>query len=464
MESSLWGQKVSNKRGEEKHIDQKVQSEQISPTADEMRIVDDIREKISVMFKDELTSKEKIKNRTPEQQRELNERLEKAIKEEVSNLSIKNHEKSERIKVAAIANIVGLGPIQQYLDNDEVTEIVVQRFDNIAIELKGQVYSTTAAFMSEDNLKNVINRILQPVGREVSISTPIVDAHLLDGSRICATIPPASPRGSTLTIRKFNNDMMTAQKYLELNSISKEMLAFLSLCVVGKVSIFVSGGTGTGKTTFLNMLSSFLPEKELIITIEDTLELQLKQPNVRSLETRPIQDGNSGTMQSIDMAALVKASLRMRPDRIIVGETRDGAVVSLLNAMSTGHEGSMSTGHANSPENLVRVRIPTMMEMDRSTSFTERAQAMMISEALQLIVQLRRLPNSGRRVVSQICSVEGLDDQNRVQIMDIYRYDIDKDTFYYTGNYPQRIIDHMAYYGVGVPKWMFPDPEDAKEG
>ena len=232
------------------------------------------------------------------------------------------------------------------------------------------------------------------------------------------------------------------------------MLEFLKKCVQGKTSIFVSGGTGTGKTTFLNMLSAYIPENELLITIEDTLELQLKQKNVRSMETREI---TSSTMESIDMAALVKSSLRMRPDRIIVGETRDGAVVSLLSAMSTGHEGSMSTGHANSPDNLVRVRIPTMMEMDKGSSFSERAKSLMIAEALQLIVQLRRLPD-GKRIVSNICSVEGVDKFGNIILKDIFIYDYSDKKFKYTGFFPKKIAEHLESNGVALTKNIL-DPE-----
>ena len=251
--------------------------------------------------------------------------------------------------------------------------------------------------------------------------------------------------------------MMTPQRYLDLRSLNEEMLEFLKLCVRGKISIYVSGGTGTGKTTFLNMLSSFLPENELIITIEDTLELQLKQKNVRSYETRQI---NAGNMMVVDMSALVKASLRQRPDRIIVGETRDGAVVSLLTAMSTGHEGSMSTGHANSPFNLVNVRIPTMIEMDKTSTFSERAQAMMISEALQLIVQLRRLPD-GRRVVSQVTEVGGLDKKSGAVILeDIFVYNIEKNDFEQTGYYPKAIVEKVASNGVGEIKTFFRDGKE----
>lgn len=434
--ASILEQKLRNKKTEIKDIDRKIQSEQITPTTKEKKSIGDIIQTISTQYRRELTD-------NSIDRKELDRKIEETIRIEIEKLPV-DYEKKKRLEKLAIQNIIGLGPLQQYLDNPAITEIVVQRYDNIVVEIKGKIRSVKACFSDEEALQNVINRILQPIGRAVNLSTPRVDARLQDGSRVCATIPPISPHGATLTIRKFNNSMMVASKYLELKSISQEMLDFLEKCVRGKVSIFVSGGTGTGKTTFLNMLSSFIPEDELLITIEDTLELQLKQKNVRSLETREIKNAN---MDSIDMSALVKASLRMRPDRIIVGETRDGAVVSLLSAMSTGHEGSMSTGHANSPENLVNVRIPTMMEMDKDSSYSEKAKALMIAEAIQLIVQLRRLPN-GRRVTSNICSVEGIDRNGKVLLQNIFVYDFQKDKYIYTGNFPKKIANHLEMNGV----------------
>lgn len=438
--------KLRSKKQEINQIDQKVSSEQITPTQNERRNINELIQRISSQFRKELTD-------TTVDRKELDEKIKKCIQSEIEKFPA-SYEEKRRLEKLAIANIIGLGPIQPLLDNPEITEIVVQRYDNIVVEKNGKIFSTKTFFSDEQALQNVINRILQPVGRAVNLSTPKVDARLEDGSRICATIPPISPKGATLTIRKFNNSMMVDSKYLELGSLSEPMLEFLKKCVQGKTSIFVSGGTGTGKTTFLNMLSAYIPENELLITIEDTLELQLKQKNVRSMETREI---TSSTMESIDMAALVKSSLRMRPDRIIVGETRDGAVVSLLSAMSTGHEGSMSTGHANSPDNLVRVRIPTMMEMDKGSSFSERAKSLMIAEALQLIVQLRRLPD-GKRIVSNICSVEGVDKFGNIILKDIFIYDYSDKKFKYTGFFPKKIAEHLESNGVALTKNIL-DPE-----
>lgn len=438
--------KLRSKKQEINQIDQKVSSEQITPTQNERRNINELIQRISSQFRKELTD-------TTVDRKELDEKIKKCIQSEIEKFPA-SYEEKRRLEKLAIANIIGLGPIQPLLDNPEITEIVVQRYDNIVVEKNGKIFSTKTVFSDEQALQNVINRILQPVGRAVNLSTPKVDARLEDGSRICATIPPISPKGATLTIRKFNNSMMVDSKYLELGSLSEPMLEFLKKCVQGKTSIFVSGGTGTGKTTFLNMLSAYIPENELLITIEDTLELQLKQKNVRSMETREI---TSSTMESIDMAALVKSSLRMRPDRIIVGETRDGAVVSLLSAISTGHEGSMSTGHANSPDNLVRVRIPTMMEMDKGSSFSERAKSLMIAEALQLIVQLRRLPD-GKRIVSNICSVEGVDKFGNIILKDIFIYDYSDKKFKYTGFFPKKIAEHLESNGVALTKNIL-DPE-----
>lgn len=286
----------------------------------------------------------------------------------------------------------------------------------------------------------MINRILQPVGRQINLSIPIADARLLDGSRVCATIPPVSPHGATLTIRKFQNERMTPSEYVRLNSISREGMEILKLFVEQKLTIAVSGSTGCGKTTLLNILSAFLPPQEILITIEDVLELQLRQKNVRSLETRQVSREG---MMHVDMAQLVKTALRCRPDRIIVGETRDHAILQFLNAASTGHEGSMTTVHANSPRNLVDVRLPIMMSSDPNMRFSEEAQQMLIAESIQIIVQLKRLPD-GRRVVSRICAVNGVGGNRHVKIEDVLIYNEIRDTFDCTWLLPKELYDRIA--------------------
>ncbi len=437
---SLLEKRLQEKKAEEKRIDQRVKTDQIKVTGEEKDIVGSFVREISDQFKNEITDPSADKT-------QLDKKIEEVIREKVRMLDT-GYEQKRRIEKIAIASIIGLGPIQPFLEDPDVTEIIVQRYDNICIEMKGKIASVKESFADEDNLRNVINRILQPIARQVNLSTPIVDARLADGSRICATIPPVSPYGATLTIRKFQNERMTPQEYVRLKSISLEAMLFLKACVRAKMSIFISGGTGTGKTTMLNALSSFLPNDELIITIEDTLELQLKQHNVRSLETRQI---NNEGMMMVDMAALVKASLRMRPDRIIVGETRDASIIQFLNAASTGHEGSMTTAHANSPRNLVDVRIPIMMSMDAAANFSEESRAMQIAEAVHIIVQLERL-STGRRVISQIVAVDGLTEKGRVKLETLYSYNKQKDQFECSSHLPGKLADRFRDRGMPVPK------------
>lgn len=432
---------------EEEHaqVDKKVNSSNIHATAEEREMLDRLVVEISAQYRDELASQ--ATNRAV-----LDKKIEATIQEKTQALDLP-YENRKRIERLAKMNIIGLGPIQPFLKMPEVTEIVVQRYDNVCVEIKGQVRKVDASFSDEANLRNVINRILQPVSRQINLATPIVDARLSDGSRVCATIPPVSPKGATLTIRKFQNEKMTAQEYVKLRTATPEMISFLRSCVMAKLSMFVSGGTGTGKTTLLNILSSFLPNNELIVTIEDTLELQLKQDNVRSLETR---QGGGDSMMQVDMSALVKASLRMRPDTIICGEVRDQAVVEFLNAASTGHEGSMCTAHANSPENLVNVRVPIMMSRDKNAGFSEESRALQISEAVQMIVQLKRL-RGGRRVISRITAVNGVKN-SRVNLTDVYVYDEEHDVQNCTWQLPQYIYDRFKAYDVRIDPRFEPVP------
>lgn len=418
--------RLREKKIEQKQIIKKVDKEQVRPTSSESEALKALIRDISVQYKEQLTDPKCSVD-------EINKNIEKTIREKIE-ASPFPFEKKKRMEKMAIANIIGLGPIQQFLDNPDITEIVVQRYDKICIERMGKVMKTNVSFNDEEHLRNVINRILQPINRQINLRLPIVDARLQDGSRVCATIPPVTPDGATLTIRKFQNEKMTPEKYIELGSITEEAMDFLRRCVRAKVSLFISGGTGTGKTTMLNALSSFLPNDELIVTIEDTLELQLKQENVRRMETKQVE--SDGAMKC-DMASLVKTALRMRPDVLILGEIRDEAVIHFLSASSTGHEGSMCTAHANSPENLVNVRIPIMMSMDKGANFSESAQAMMISEAIQVIVQLKRLSN-GRRVISSITGVNGVK-KGRVNLVDIYKYDMVEDKLNCTWKIPASV-------------------------
>lgn len=370
-----------------------------------------------------------------------------------------DYETRKKIEVAASATILGLGPIDAYMKNPEVTEIIVQRYNNICVEIKGIVHKTKAVFNDEAHLVSVINRIVQPVGRTINISTPIVDARLPNGSRVNATIPPVTPDGATLTIRKFSDEVLSGEDFLRLRTLNEDILEFLRLAVEGKLNIVVSGGTSTGKTTALNVLSRFIPDNELIVTIEDSCELNLSQSNVRRMEAR---QSNSEGMMRIDIQALVKNALRMRPDRIIVGEIRDGTVVDMMTAMSTGHEGSMSTVHANSPETLVNTRLPILYSMYQAAQFSEVSQAYQICDALDLIVQIERM-NNGTRKITRVTHVVKVGDDNKPVLNDIFVYNPNSDEFLSTGYIPRYLIKKCKSKGVNVPESLFQKPRQNKE-
>lgn len=279
------------------------------------------------------------------------------------------------------------------------------------IEKKGKIQDVDAGFNSEDHLVIVINKIVQSKGKTLNLMTPIVDARLDDGSRVNATIPPVTPDGATLCIRKFSQHKLGPEEYLKFGSVDEKMLKFLEMAVIGKANIIISGGTGTGKTTFLNMLSNYIPKGELIVTIEDTCELQLQSPRVRRMETRT--SVATSDMMQVDIAMEVKNALRMRPDRIIVGEIRDGAIVDMLSALSTGHDGGLATVHANSPHNLLTTRMPILYGQNKDMKMTEHAQKVQFSESIELVVQLRRFRDGKRRVV-EITAINGLDDEDNV--------------------------------------------------
>ena len=437
------GSKIKNEREKQREIDKKVESDAIKPVGDDSEIVRRILAEVSDEFRTDIHRYGFIQNVT--------ENIRKNVQEKCDHLHNADYEKKRRIERLVMANIVGLGPIQPYMDDETVTEIVVQRFDNICIERKGIIEKVEAAFMDEQHLVTTINRIVQTVNRQVNIAMPMVDARLEDGSRVNATIPPATPDGATLTIRKFSKMALTGEDYVRLGSLSEDMLNFLSACVEGKVSMIVSGGTNTGKTTLLNMLSNYIPEEELIITIEDSCELKLNQENVRRMEARPQLNDN---LYPITIQTLVRNALRMRPDRIVVGEVRDQTVVDMMSAMSTGHEGSMSTVHANSPRNLVDVRLPILYSMYEGTTFSEEAQALQIAEALTLIIQIDH-DKEGHRHITHISHVAGVDEKKKVILHDIFRYIESEKKFSATGYVPKDIIEKLAVKGIRLNENIF---------
>ncbi len=300
-------------------------------------------------------------------------------------------------------DVIGLGPLEKLLVDPDITEIMINRYDQVYIEKKGKLTLSDVKFSSERSLLFVIERIVSSVGRRVDNSSPIVDARLMDGSRVNAVIQPISLQGACLTIRRFSTTPISIDQLIEWKSITPLIRDLFQLFVESKFNIVVSGGTGSGKTTLLNALSSFIGEDERIITIEDAAELQIQQQHLISMETRPANIEGKG---EISIRDLVKNSLRMRPDRIVVGECRGGEALDMLQAMNTGHDGSLTTGHANNPDDMLR-RLETMVLM-AGVDFPLRAIREQISSAVQIIIQQSRL-KTGRRLVTEIVWIKDLD-------------------------------------------------------
>jgi pilus assembly protein CpaF len=310
---------------------------------------------------------------------------------------------------------VGLGPLEELLQDNSVTEIMVNQFDKIFVERKGRLERHPLTFTSERAVLGVIERIVTPLGRRIDESSPMVDARLKDGSRVNAIIPPLALKGPALTIRKFAKRKMTAQDLVELGSMSAAMAEFLEVCVAARRNIVVSGGTGSGKTTLLNILSNFIPHEERIITVEDAAELQLDHDHWVSLESRPANGEGKG---AVPIRELVRNTLRMRPDRIVVGECRGGEALDMLQAMNTGHDGSLTTLHANSPrDGLARLETMVLMAgMDLPLS----AIRDQIASAIHLIVQQTRFA-CGTRMVTSITEVTGIE-SGKLQLQELFRF------------------------------------------
>lgn len=322
----------------------------------------------------------------------------------------------ETVKEELFDDIMGYGPIQCLVDSDQYSEIMVNGYDQIYVESKGKLVLTDIKFKDNKHLMQIIDRIVSKVGRHVDEASPMVDARLTDGSRVNVIIPPVSLVGPVLTIRKFGKTPITADNLVSWGSVSARMLDFLEAAVKGKLNIIVSGGTGSGKTTLLNVLSSYIPEDERIITIEDSAEVQLKQKHVITLESRPANMEGSGRVSIRD---LVVNALRMRPDRIIVGEVRSEETLDMLQAMNTGHDGSLTTIHANSPRDSIS-RIETMVMMSGS-ELPSKAIRDQVASAINLIVQQARLRDGTRKItsVSEIVGMEG----DVIKMQDIFVYE-----------------------------------------
>lgn len=351
--------------------------------------------------------------------------------------------------------IVGFGPITGLLQDSNVTEIMVNGPDQIYVEVNGKLTQSGARFKDNNHIMHVIKKIVSPIGRRVDESSPMVDARLANGSRVNAIIPPLAIDGPTITIRKFAEDPFTIDDLVGFGTLNSKMAEFLKACVEGRLNVVVSGGTGSGKTTTLNVLSSFIPKDERIVTIEDAAELQLPQPHVVRLETRPSNVEGRGEVTIRD---LVKNALRMRPDRIVVGEVRSGEALDMLQAMNTGHDGSLTTGHANSPRDMLS-RLETMVLMS-GMNLPVKAIRDQIASAVNLIVQQARLQDGSRRIthITEVLGMEG----DVIILQDIFKYEqkgVDSKgkvvgAFQFTGIMPT-CLKTLKEHGIHVPLSLF---------
>ena len=335
---------------------------------------------------------------------DLNERVTRAVTEQlVLDRTPLTREERRQIIREITDDILGYGPLEPFLRDDSVTEVMVNAYDRIYVERLGKIERTPASFADNAQLLRFIDKIVSQVGRRVDEASPMVDARLPDGSRVNAIIPPLALKGPTLTIRKFSRDPYTMNDLISFGSISPKAAQFLAACVKGKLNILISGGTGTGKTTTLNAMSAFIPNDERIVTIEDAAELQLQQEHVITLESRPPNIEGSGEVR---IRELVRNALRMRPDRIIVGEVRGPETLDMLQAMNTGHEGSLTTIHANSPRDALS-RLETLV-LTAGVELPLRAIREQVSSAFDLLVQITRLVDGSRRIshVTEVLRME----------------------------------------------------------
>jgi len=390
----------------------KKQIRRAAPSAQQKDAFKDLKERIQDKLVAELDPAMDV-SRTDEVRRTIQDMYDQILTQE--NIILSRSER-ERLFEGIVAEILGFGPLEVLLADEAVSEIMVNGPDKVFVERKGKLSLTNITFENNEHVMKVIDRIVSPLGRRVDESSPYVDARLPDGSRVNAIIPPLALNGPTLTIRKFEKDPLTIDDLVRFGSMSAETAEFLKACVIARLNIVVSGGTGSGKTTLLNVLSSFIPSDERIITVENAAELQLHQEHVVTLESRPPNIEGKGEVTIQD---LVINTLRMRPDRVVVGECRGGETLDMLQAMNTGHDGSLTTAHANSPRDMLS-RLETMCLM-AGMDLPVRAIREQIASAVDLIIQQSRLRDGSRKVVN-VTEVQGMEG-DVVVMSDIFSFE-----------------------------------------
>ncbi len=369
----------------------------------------------------------------------------------------------DRVTDEILDEVFGLGPLEQLLKDPTISDIMVNGFDNVYVERGGRLVETNIRFKDQAHLRMIIDRVVSNVGRRIDDSSPIVDARLADGSRVCAVIPPLSLIGPVVSIRRYGKKLLTTEDLIKNETFTPGMLDFLSGCVEARLNIVISGGSGSGKTTMLNTMSRFIPEEERIITIEDTAELQLQQGHVVRLETRPMNIEGAGAITQRD---LLINTLRMRPDRIIVGESRGAEALDMLQAMNTGHDGSMTTVHANTTRDAFS-RLETMVMM-ASVHVPDRVIRQQLASAINIVLQCARMSDGTRKVIgiSEVLGVEG----DQVSMHDLFEFERTgisergKVTGFFkaTGNKPI-CLDRMKGFGVKLPDSVFTERQEVKE-
>ena len=397
----------------------------------------------------------KLSSLTPEQvHAEVSRLAESVLAQEAMPLSVTER---ERLVNDVQHELFGLGPLEPLLADPTISDILVNKCDTIYIERRGKIERTNVRFKDDEHLMRVIERIVSSVGRRIDESSPMVDARLQDGSRVNAIIPPLSIDGPVVSIRRFGADPLRMAMLIENKALTKDIADMLQMVVTARLNVLISGGTGAGKTTLLNALSAYIPENERIVTIEDSAELQLQQPHVVRLETRPPNIEGRGEVTQRD---LVRNALRMRPDRIVIGEVRGGEAIDMLQAMNTGHDGSLTTIHANTPRDALS-RLETMIQMT-GMRLSDRAMRQQVASAINLVVQVARLSDGSRRVtsISEITGMEG----ETITMQEIFQYErtgVDAQgqvlgRFRPTGIRP-RFAERLKACGLQLPRVFFED-------